>query len=411
MNAYLVTIVAVLIVKYLITSTVNILNVKAASPALPEEFKDVYDSPRYRKSQMYLKDKTFFEITFDTFFLLVLLLLILSGAFNWIDVTARSFGFGEVLTGLLFAFILFLFFQTVHLPFQAYETFIIEEKYGFNRTTIGVFVSDILKKLVLTSLIGGVIFAFVIQFFIVAGDLAWFYCWITVVAAELFVTYIAPVAIMPMFNKFTPLESGPLKEKINSYVDSEGYKLKGIYKIDASRRSSKSNAFFTGFGRYKRVALFDTLLETHTDEELVAILAHEIGHYRKGHITRMILFSIINTGIMFYLLSLFINSPGLFSAFGIEKQSIYAGMAIFSFLYIPISFVMSVAANIMSRRFEFEADRYTLATYGKPEAMADALKKLTVGNLSNLTPHPAKVFLEYSHPPVLQRIRAVQGAR
>jgi STE24 endopeptidase len=220
--------------------------------------------------------------------------------------------------------------------------------------------------------------------------------------------FIAPVVILPLFNKFTPVESGPLSEAVKHYAESQNFKIKGIFKMDASRRSTKSNAFFTGFGRFRRIVLFDTLIEKHSVEELVAILAHEMGHYKKKHIQKNLLMSFMTTGIMFFILSFFLNNPGLFEAFKMQDTSIYASLLFFGFLYSPIEMMISLYSNHLSRKYEYEADAFSAATYADPESMVSALKKLTVENLSNLTPHPLMVFLEYSHPPVLERIKALR---
>jgi len=217
------------------------------------------------------------------------------------------------------------------------------------------------------------------------------------------------VVILPLFNKFVPLEEGELKQAIERYAAGENFKIKGVFKIDASRRSTKSNAFFTGFGRYRRIALFDTLIAKHSVGELVSVLAHEIGHYKKRHIVKNMGMSVISMGFMFFILSLFINNEGLFAAFKMEETSIYASIVFFGFLYTPISMGFSILSNFLSRRYEYEADAYAVSTYGKADAFITALKKMSVDNLSNLTPHPLKVFLHYSHPPILKRIQAIRG--
>ncbi|MDD4183191.1 MAG: M48 family metallopeptidase, partial [Candidatus Omnitrophica bacterium] len=237
---------------------------------------------------------------------------------------------------------------------------------------------------------------------------AWVYCWIAVTGFQLFLLFIAPVVIMPLFNKYTPLENGELKSAIENYAKEQKFALAGVFKMDASRRSTKSNAFFTGFGKFRRIALFDTLIQKHTVDELVSVLAHEIGHYKKKHFVKGIILSVITTGIMFFILSFFINNQGLFGAFKMQSLSIYASLIFFGFLYSPINLFISIFSNIISRKHEYEADAFAITTYKKPESFIIALKKLTVDNLSNLTPHPLKVFLDYSHPPVLKRIEAIR---
>lgn len=410
MNIYLIVILAVLTGSYILDLIVELLNLSAIKTTLPEEFEGWYDSAKYAKAQNYLKDNTRFSLIHSTVFTSLIIFLILSGAFNVIDRLARAPQMGAVWTGLIFAGIIFLGSQIAELPFSIYHTFVIEKKYGFNRTTLKTFVLDILKSWVLTAIIGGIAFAGIIWFFLKAGSLAWVWCWLGLSLFELFLTFIAPVVIMPLFNKFTPLEDGQLKEAVQNYAASQNFKMEGVFKMDGSRRSSKSNAFFTGFGRHRRIALFDTLIEKHSVNELVSVLAHEIGHYKKGHILKRLLISVFTTGLMFFILSFFINNPGLFSAFKVEELSIYASLFFFGFLYTPISMVLSILSSILSRKHEYEADRFAVTTFkqGK-EDFINALKKLSVDNLSNLTPHPLKVFLSYSHPPVLKRIRAIKS--
>lgn len=408
MNIYLMIILFILIGNYLLDIVLETLNVRHVKTELPKEFVGYYDAEKYKKAQNYLKENTRFGIITDTITTPILLVFILIGGFNFVDQIARNFQFGSILTGLIFAGILMFASQILSIPFSIYSTFVIEEKYGFNRTTVKTFILDILKSWLLTVIIGGSIFLVILWFFNKAGDWAWVYCWIAVVLFQIILTFIAPIVIMPLFNKFFPLEDGELKTGIENYAKSQHFKMKGVFKMDASKRSTKSNAFFTGFGKFRRIVLFDTLIKKHTVDELVSVLAHEMGHYKKKHILKSILISIITTGLMFFILSLFINNQGLFSAFKMQHTSIYASLFFFAFLYTPINMVISIFSNILSRKHEYEADTYAVTTYGKPESMISALKKLTVDNLSNLTPHPLKVFLNYSHPPVLERIQSMR---
>ncbi|UCG35198.1 MAG: M48 family metallopeptidase [Candidatus Omnitrophota bacterium] len=408
MNIFLIIILAIIVIDYILDSLVGILNVRHAKLELPQEFAGWYDAGKYKKSQEYLKTGTRFSIVKDTFFTALIIAFILGGGFNYIDKFARQFGFGSILTGLVFGAVVVLIWELLSIPFAIYSTFVIEERFGFNRTTPKTFVFDFIKSLILLAIIGGSAFAAVIWFFRTAGSLAWLYCWIALTLFQLFLIFIAPVVIMPLFNKFKPLAEGELKEAIQDYARSQNFKMKGIYTMDGSRRSSKANAFFTGFGRFRRIALFDTLIQKHTAEELVLVLAHEVGHYKKKHILKMMFISIITSGLMFYLLSFFINNPMLFAAFRMENLSVYGSLFFFGFLYAPISMIFSIIHNILSRKNEYQADSYAVKTYPKPEVFIAALKKLTIDNLSNLTPHPLKVFLDYSHPPILERIKALR---
>jgi STE24 endopeptidase len=285
---------------------------------------------------------------------------------------------------------------------------VIEERFGFNRTTPMTFVKDMVKGLGLAVVLGGPLLAGVLAFLHYAGPYAWVYCWVATVLVMLGVQFVAPTWIMPLFNTFQPLQPGPLREALLAYARGVDFPLQDVYVMDGSRRSSKSNAFFTGFGKHKRVALFDTLIAQLAPPELVAVLAHEIGHYKKHHIVQGLLLSIVHMGVLFFLLSLFLHHQGLFEAFYVEQPSVYAGMVFFTLLYTPLELLLSIGMQVFSRRHEYAADRYAVETFGQPEAMAQALQKLSVQNLSNLTPHPLYVFLHYSHPPVLKRIQAIR---
>jgi len=408
MNGYAVFIILIICGKYILDYVVDTLNMRHAATVLPAEFQDCYDAERYKRSQEYLRENTRFRIFEDTLGTALILAVILAGGFNLVDRVARGFGFGPVLTGLIFVAIIMFAGQLVAIPFSVYHTFVIEAKYGFNKTTLKTFIADLIKGWLLAAVIGGTVFSGVVWFFLTVGKGGWIYCWIAVTLFELFLLFIAPVVIMPLFNKFVPLKDGDLKTAIEAYAAQQNFSLQGIFTMDGSRRSTKSNAFFTGFGRFRRIALFDTLIAKHSVDELVAVLAHEIGHYKKKHILKSIAVSIATTGLMFFVLSFFLDNPGLFAAFRMEQLSIYAGLVFFGFLYAPINEIFSIIGNVISRRHEYEADAFAVTTFGKPEAFIAALKKLSVDNLSNLTPHPLKVFLDYSHPPVLQRIAAIR---
>ena len=408
---YLTIIIVFLLLSFTISSISDYLNIKNLKETLPDEFIGYYDEEKYNTSQNYLKDRTKFSFVSSLTSLIISIIFILIGGFNYVDLFARKFGYGEIITGLIFVGVLYLLLQIIQVPFSAYSTFIIEEKYGFNKTTIKTFISDIVKSLILTLIIGLPIFAIIIMFFIKYGSVAWIYASITVILFELLITFIAPVFIMPLFNKYVPLEDGELKTELEKYAKEQNFKMKGLYKMDGSKRSTKTNAFFTGFGKFRRIVLFDTLIIKHTTQELVSVLAHEMGHYKKGHIHKFMIMSFINTIIIFFLLSLFIGNEDLFAAFKMQYVSVYGALIFFGFLYTPISMFLSVIQNVISRKYEYEAVRYSVTTYKNPKAMVEALKKLSVDNLSNLTPHRMKVFMEYSHPPVLDRINAIKNIK
>jgi STE24 endopeptidase len=409
MNVYAAIIFLTLIIDYALDLGADFLNLKSLDSELPGEFKGVYDAEAYRKSQEYTRVGTRFGFVTSTFDLAVVLLFWFAGGFNYLDQIVRSWKLGSIGTGLVYVGILTLLQMLLSSPFSIYSTFVIEERFGFNKTTPVTFVTDMLKGLALSVALGGPLLAGILAFFEYAGPYAWLYCWIVTTVFMLFIQFIAPTWIMPIFNKFKPLEEGELKEKILSYARSINFPLQGIFVMDGSRRSSKSNAFFTGFGKNKRIALFDTLIASHTVSELVAILAHEIGHYKKKHVLKGMVVGILHMGVIFFLLSIFISHQGLFDAFYMEHPSIYAGLIFFGLLYTPVESLLSIFMQALSRKNEYEADRFAVETIEQPETMVQALKKLSVHNLSNLTPHPFYVFLNYSHPPILKRIRAIQS--
>ncbi|MDX1919527.1 MAG: M48 family metallopeptidase [Candidatus Caenarcaniphilales bacterium] len=408
MNIFGQIILATLIISYLINLIVDYLNIKSLKSDVPQEFKGIYDQESYQKSQAYTKDKTAFGTIENTFNLILLLCFWFLGGFNALDLWVRSFGFNELISGLVFIASLALAKTVISLPFSLYSTFVIEEKYGFNKSTLSIFVSDLFKGLLLSFIIGLPILALLLTLFEKAGSLAWLYCWIAVTAFSIIMQILAPTLIMPLFNKFSPMPDGELKTAILDYASKVNFSVQDIYVMDGSKRSSKSNAFFSGLGKFKKIALFDTLIENHTVPELVAVLAHEIGHYKKKHILQGMILSILSSGAMFYLLSLFLTKAQLFEAFKMQNISIYAGMLFFGLLYTPVDFLLSIAVNLLSRKNEYEADEFAAKTIQKPMVMADTLKKLSKDNLSNLTPHPLYVFFNYSHPTALQRIEAIQ---
>ncbi|MCC5943025.1 MAG: M48 family metallopeptidase [Balneolaceae bacterium] len=408
MNIFAVIILAAIIIDFTLGIISNRLNLSALTKELPDEFSNVYDEGTYAKSQEYTRVGTKFGFITGTFDLILLLVFWFAGGFNWLDQWARGFEFGVIGTGLIFIGALIIAKMIISMPFSIYSTFVIEERFGFNKTTAKTFASDRIKGLLLSIVIGAPLLAGIIAFFEFGGTWAWLYAWLAVTAFSLVMQYIAPTWIMPIFNKFTPLEEGELRQAIEAYAEKVDFPLQGIYVIDGSKRSAKSNAFFTGFGKNKRIALFDTLIENHTTEELVAVLAHEIGHYKKKHIVKNMTISILHTGIMFALLSIFLQVPALFDAFYMEEMSVYAGLLFFGLLYSPVETILGIGMQVMSRKHEYEADAFAANTIEEKEEMVNVLKKLSKDNLSNLTPHPFYVFLNYSHPPALQRIEAIR---
>jgi STE24 endopeptidase len=409
MNVFSIIILLVLVLNEVLGLVADLLNIRSLRLSLPPSLEGIYKIEDYEKSQKYTRESTRFGLIRSFFTLAVVLAFWFSGGFNFFDQIVRGWGLYPVLNGLLYIGILLLGYSLLTLPFSLYGTFVIEQRFGFNKTTPRTFFLDLVKEFILALVLGGLLLGGILALFEYAGSLAWFFGWIAVTLFSMLLQYAAPNWIMPLFNRFKPLGEGDLREAILKYTSSVKFPVNNIMVMDGSRRSSRSNAFFTGFGRHKRIALFDTLIEKHTVPELVAVLAHEVGHNKKHHILQSMLISILHAGILLFLLSLFINSTGLHEAFYMKQQSVYAGLLFFGLLYTPVEMVLSILIQMFSRKNEYEADRFAAETISETQSLIDALKKLAADNLSNLTPHPFYVFLNYSHPPLLERIRAIQN--
>jgi len=409
MNIYLAIIIVLLLASYLSDLVVDLLNQKAFSNEVPKEFENIYSKQEHNKAKQYLLQND--RLSFLKGFLSTALLItfILTGIFRTIDNFAESFNLGLIGTALIFSGIIGLIQAIIAIPFSVYDTFIIEAQYGFNRTTVKTFISDLIKAAVLGAIIGALLLTIIILFFDKFGPSVWIYAWAVVVLFELLLAFVAPVVIMPLFNKFTPIDNQELKKAIERYFQSQNFQIQGVYKMDGSKRSTKANAFFTGFGRFRKLVLFDTLIEKHSIEELVAILAHEVGHFKKKHIPKSIVVSLVTSAFMFFVISRLVFSEPLATAFGLDKAKIYTNLIFISILFGPIFKYIGVVSKMLSRRFEFQADHFAATTYGNPNALIDGLKKLSVDHLSNLTPHPVKVFFDYTHPPVLSRIERLRS--
>lgn len=409
MNNYTLFILAALLISYLLELAASLLNLKALQPQLPAEFAGVYDAEKYAKSQEYTRVRTGFDTIVSTIDIIKLIVFWFAGGFAYVDEMVRAWQLNPVMSGIAYIAILISANALFSMPFGIYSTFVIEERFGFNKTTVGTFMVDKLKGVLLGVIIGVPIFGAILWFFESAGEMAWLYCWGALTLITLTLQFIAPTWIMPLFNKFTPLEDGDLRRALLDYAAKVHFPLTGIFVLDGSKRSARSNAFFTGFGKNKRIALFDTLIANHSTDELTAVLAHEVGHYKKKHILQTMLLSFLQNGIMFYLLSLFLHNSQLSAAFLVQQTSVYSSLVFFLMLYTPVSILIGIGANIFSRKNEYEADHYAAQTTGNAEVMIATLKKLSADNLSNLTPHPFHVFLNYSHPTALQRITKLRG--
>jgi STE24 endopeptidase len=407
-NIFWIIIIVALVIEFVISNVANLLNLKALKLELPVVLEGIYKPEEYRNSQEYTRTTMYFAFVESTFSLALLLTFWFTGGFNFLDVVVRSWGFTSIVNGLLYIALLLLAYSLLILPFSIYATFVIEERFGFNRTTPRTFVLDRVKGLVLAVLLGLPLLAGILAFFEFTGSYAWLYCWLAVTIFSLILQFIVPTWIMPLFNKFTPMEPGALKDAILKYIHSVDFPVKNLFVMDGSKRTSKSNAFFAGFGKNKRIALFDTLIAKHTVPELVAVLAHEVGHYKKKHFLQGLIISILHSGVIFFLLAVLLDSPSLYQAFYMEQLSIYAGLLFFSLLYTPVEMLLSIVLQVVSRKHEYEADRFAVETITESQSMVSALKKLSASNLSNLSPHPFFVFLNYSHPPLLKRVVAIQ---
>ena len=408
MNMYLLAVLLILIGFYLLDFIVEYLNLRSIRTEIPFEFQGVYDPDKYEKSQHYLRDTTVFHLWQSGVSLLFTIAFLLMGGFLWADELVRSFSLSTIWLGVFYIGIIFFLSFLLGFPFSIYRTFVIEEKYGFNKTTTKTYFLDLLKGLALCIVFGLPILLAVLWLFMGFEESAWLYAWGITFSFILFVQIIYPQFVMPIFNKFTPLPDGELKEKIESFAKKENFAVSGIFMMDGSRRSTKANAFFAGFGRFRRIVFFDTLLEQHSTDELLGVLAHEIGHSKLHHNKKSLALSFFYMGVFFYFISLLMNNSGLFSAFQVENISVYASLVFIGFLYKPISFIFDVISKVFSRKYEYEADHYAASHCDSPHFLVTALKKLSVENLSNLFPHPWKVFLEYTHPPVLLRIKALE---
>lgn len=399
----LIIIIAIIIFDFLFDRIMDYLNASRWSNKLPDELKGIYDEEKYRKSQDYSRVNMRFGIFTATLSFLLILLMLTLGGFGYLDAFVRQYSENPIIMALLFFGLLGLASDILSTPFDIYGTFVIEERFGFNRTTPKTYVLDKIKGWFLAALIGGGMMALFVWFYDTAGSLFWLYAWVVFSAFSIFMMMFYSTLIVPLFNKQKPLEEGELRTAIESFASKSGFKLDNIFVIDGSKRSSKANAYFSGLGPKKRIVLFDTLIKEHTTEELVAVLAHEVGHYKKKHTTKGMILSVLNTGVMLYLLGLFINRPELSAALGGQTASFHLGILAFGLLYSPVSMVLGILGNRLSRKHEYEADAFAAEKYDA-EPLQEALKKLSVNHLSNLRPHPAYVYVHYSHPPLLKRL-------
>lgn len=399
-------IIAFLLLDYLFDAVLGRLNDKQWAKKLPSELSNLYDEAQYQKARNYHKANKKIGRIGGLLSLVVSLGLIIGGGFGLLDNWLRTFTDHPIGLAVAFFGILGLASDLLGLPFDLYHTFVIEQRFGFNKMTIGTFIADKLKGYLLGGILGGGLLALLVWCYGWAGSWFWLYGWVAVTLVSLFMVIFGTSVVMPLFNKLTPLEAGELRHAIEEYAQKVNFPLKNIFVMDGSKRSAKANAFFSGLGSQKSIVLYDTLIAEQSIPELVAVLAHEVGHYKLKHIPQNVVLSILQTGILFFLLGLALNRPELSEALG-AKPSFHIGLLAFMLLYSPISTLIGILMNIFSRKNEFEADRYARETYAG-EPLQSALKKLSVNHLSNLTPHPWYVFVYYSHPPLLERLQALR---
>ena len=407
-NLLFYVILGILIVQYLVHQLLEYLNAKRFKSEVPSELSDVFDEAEYQKSQKYKRANYRFGLISDGFSLVLTIAFLWFGGFEWVDQLTRSITDKTIPMALLFFGIITFGSAILGIPFSYYRTFVIEEAYGFNKTTKRLFFMDKIKGGVLAAILGGGILVLFMLFYQSTGPQFWIYAWGLVGVFILFINLFYSRLIVPMFNKQTPLDDGNLKSAIENYAKKVGFELKNIFVIDGSKRSTKANAYFSGFGKEKRITLFDTLIHDLDEEEIVAVLAHEVGHYKRHHIIFNLVLSLTLTGITLYILSLFINHPEMSKAIGVSTPSFHAALVAFALLYSPISEITGLAMNYLSRKFEFQADDFAKTTFAATP-LVTSLKKLSKNSLSNLTPHPAYVFVHYSHPPLVERIRNLKA--
>jgi len=396
--------ITILLIKFVIDSVLNHLNAKHFNDTLPNDVSDVYEINEYQKSQSYKRTNYNFSKITSLFSLITTLLFFFFNGFSIVDDIARGFSNNIIIITLFFFGIIIVGSDIISIPFSLYKTFVIEEKFGFNKASKKIFFLDKIKGLLMTIILGGSILSIITWFYEFTGNYFWIYSWLLISAFSVFLNMFYSKLIVPLFNKQTILEEGDLKNEIIKYVNSVGFKAHDIYVINGSKRSTKANAYFSGFGNQKRITLYDTLINDLENDEIVAVLAHEVGHYKRKHILYNLTSSIILTGFALFVLSLFIKTPVLSLALGVSLPSFHIGLIAFGILYSPVSQILGIFMNYMSRKFEYQADNYAKNTFSA-SPLISSLKKLSKNSLSNLTPHYLYVFFHFSHPTLLNRIK------
>ena len=400
-------IVVFLCLDFVLERVLESLNSKHMSPVLPDSLKGIYEEKEYSRFQSYKRENGRLDSWSSGVGFVVMIVFLVAGGFGWYNSWVVSLTDSVVWQTILFVVGLSVVSSVLDIPFDYYATFRIEEKYGFNKTTRRVYWLDTVKELFLSLVLGGVLLALVVWFYTWAGTYFWLYAWGAVTLFSVFMAMFYSQLIVPLFNKQTPLQEGSLRDKIQAFAGKVGFKLDNIYVIDGSKRSTKANAYFTGLGPKKRVVLYDTLIDELTEEEIVAVLAHEVGHYKKRHTLRSMVVSVIQMGVLFWLFSLCVNNAALSEALGGDRAYFQLGLIAFAILYSPVNLILGIGMNVWSRSNEYEADAFA-ARYYEGDYLVSGLKKISVKSLSNLTPHPLYEYVYYSHPSLLKRIDAIK---
>ncbi|MBO4564098.1 MAG: M48 family metallopeptidase [Bacteroidaceae bacterium] len=401
-------IIVIEIAEYVYGQVLSLLNVKASKRPIPKVLEGIYDEASYRKQQAYFRANKRVGFWSSLISTIATIGVFAFGGFAWADELVRGVTDSEILRTLLFMGLFGGLSWLLDLPFDVYDTFVVEERFGFNKTTPKLYIMDTLKSLALGIVIGGGLLALVVWIYGLTHEWFWLLAWGVTAVVMLFIQYFYSVLLVPLFNKQTPLEEGELRDAIEAFASKVDFKLKNIYVIDGSKRSTHSNAYFTGWGRQKRIVLYDTLMEQLTTEEIVGVLAHEIGHYKHRHIVQSLFVGLLTTLVTFYLFGLIIDNPSIAAAAGSSEPSFYVNLTVFSMLYAPLTMVLGIVSSVWSRKNERQADRFALE-HGVGADEASALKKMSAKSLSNLTPHPFVVFVSYSHPTLKERVETLDS--
>jgi len=412
LNSLLLTFLAVFLLRSWVQIYLNGLNIsylRQHGTRVPQTFQDVIDPEKLKKIIAYTVDSENFQTIAALANQALFLAILLSGFLPWFVGTISQWGYGPIVSGLIFFAVLSIVASLFRIPFNLYETFGIEERYGFNVMNFKMWILDLLKSLVLATILGGLVLGLLLALVIYGGNTWWAWAWLLVGAFELLLLWLFPVVILPLFYKFDPIDNKELEDQIRTMMEKVGLRAKGIFKMDASKRSKHTNAFFVGIGRTKRIVLFDTLLASHTEEEILAVLAHEAGHWKKRHVLRMLIPLEILSFVSFYVVAKLLNWPLLYATFGFQESIVYVGLFLIGTFISLLGFFAGPLESAVSRKFEREADDFALALMKMAEPMRAALKRLAADNLSNLNPHPLYAWFYYSHPPLVERIERLKA--